>query len=294
MTDPAADAPAAPTKMQVFARRLVSTLILWGVVLGALFSGHDMVADFALLGIMLLIACFGLLEYFGMLRRKGARCFPHFGVVAGTVFTLASFAHYRWEPAFPLVEVTAGLIVFALFVRRLLRPEIATGTESVSLTLLGLVYVAGMLHYLQGVYFITGEQGAWFILYFVIVTKFSDVGGYCVGSLLGRHKMFPRISPGKTWEGFFGAVGVATLASLTFAHFAQSQMPGVMFWHALVLGVLLGTGAVAGDLVESLLKRETGVKDSGGFLPGIGGVLDLVDSLLFNAPVMYAFLFLIR
>lgn len=294
MTDPAADAPAAPTKMQVFARRLVSTLILWGVVLGALFSGHDTVADFAFLGIMILIACFGLLEYFGMLRRKGARCFPRFGVIAGVLFTLVSFLQHRLNPGLPLVEITAGLIVFGLFVRRLVRPEIESGTESVSLTLLGMVYVAGMLHYLQGIYFTTGEHGAWFILYFVIVTKFSDVGGYGIGSLLGRHKMFPRISPGKTWEGFFGAVGVATLASLIFAHFAQSRMPGVLFTHALILGVLLGTGAVAGDLVESLLKRETGVKDSGGFLPGIGGVLDLVDSLLFNAPIMYAFLFLIR
>jgi phosphatidate cytidylyltransferase len=102
--------------------------------------------------------------------------------------------------------------------------------------------------------------------------------------------MIPRVSPGKTWEGFAGAILASMGISLVFAHFAQAHLTGMTATHAAVLGVLLGVGAVAGDLVESLFKREAGAKDSGRYFPGIGGVLDLVDSLLFNAPIMYAYL----
>jgi phosphatidate cytidylyltransferase len=118
----------------------------------------------------------------------------------------------------------------------------------------------------------------------------SDSGAYIVGSLIGRHKMIPRISPGKTWEGFGGAIVVSTLASLVFVHFLGDRMPAMTTMHAIILGVVLSSTAVIGDLIESLFKREAGVKDSGNFFPGIGGILDLLDSLLFNAPIMYLYL----
>jgi phosphatidate cytidylyltransferase len=102
--------------------------------------------------------------------------------------------------------------------------------------------------------------------------------------------MIPRISPGKTWEGFGGAIVLATAASLGFVHFFGDRMTGMNWIHAVVLGVLLSVTAVIGDLIESLFKREAGVKDSGKFFPGIGGILDLLDSLLFNAPIMYLYL----
>jgi phosphatidate cytidylyltransferase len=102
--------------------------------------------------------------------------------------------------------------------------------------------------------------------------------------------MIPRISPGKTWEGFAGALVVSTAVSLVVAHFAGDRLAGLEIIHAVVIGIVLGVGAVMGDLVESLFKREAGVKDSGAYFPGIGGVLDLVDSLLFNSPVMAAYL----
>jgi phosphatidate cytidylyltransferase len=102
--------------------------------------------------------------------------------------------------------------------------------------------------------------------------------------------MIPRISPGKTWEGFGGAIVVSTIASLVFVHFAQNHMPAMNWIHAIILGVVLSSAAVIGDLIESLFKREAGVKDSGKLFPGIGGILDLLDSLLFNAPIMYLYL----
>jgi phosphatidate cytidylyltransferase len=123
-----------------------------------------------------------------------------------------------------------------------------------------------------------------------LVTKFSDTGAYAVGSLIGRHKMIPRVSPGKTWEGFGGALLFSAGASVAFAYWAGDRLPGMDLVHGVVLGVLLGASAVLGDLIESLFKRESGLKDSGHFFPGIGGILDLLDSILFNAPLMYLYL----
>jgi phosphatidate cytidylyltransferase len=118
----------------------------------------------------------------------------------------------------------------------------------------------------------------------------SDTGAYFVGSLIGKHKMVPRISPGKTWEGFTGGIAFSVLASLVFFWFGPEHFQKMTIDWALGLGAVLGVGSVVGDLIESMMKRAADVKDSGNFLPGIGGTLDLLDSLLFNAPLMYLFL----
>jgi phosphatidate cytidylyltransferase len=157
------------------------------------------------------------------------------------------------------------------------------------------MYVPWLLNFIQKINFFpftsgTAQSGTFYVLYFIVVTKFSDIGAYCVGSLIGRHKMIPRISPGKTWEGFGGAIVVSTGASVAFAHLAAPQLQGMTTTHAVILGVMLSVAAVVGDLIESIFKREAGIKDSGKFFPGIGGILDLLDSLLFNAPLMYLYL----
>jgi phosphatidate cytidylyltransferase len=156
--------------------------------------------------------------------------------------------------------------------------------------LFGWFYAAWLLNFIQKIHFHPGIEGAFFILYFLVVTKFSDLGAYVTGSLLGKHKMIPRVSPNKTWEGFGGAILFSTGASLLLVIFAGAQLMGMNLIHAVVLGVVLSVSAVMGDLVESLFKREAGVKDSGNFFPGIGGILDVLDSLLFNAPIMYLYL----
>jgi phosphatidate cytidylyltransferase len=152
------------------------------------------------------------------------------------------------------------------------------------------MYVPWLLNFISKINFFPGVEGRYYLLFFIIITKFSDTGAYAVGSLIGRHKMIPRISPGKTWEGFGGALVVSVLASLVFVHFAGAHMRGMNWRHAIILGLVLGLAAVVGDLIESIFKREAGVKDSGKFFPGIGGILDLLDSLLFNAPLMYLYL----
>jgi phosphatidate cytidylyltransferase len=163
---------------------------------------------------------------------------------------------------------------------------------AISTTLFGLMYVPWLLNFVQKINYFPriGDNGHWYVLYFILVTKFSDLGAYVTGSLIGKHKMIPRISPGKTWEGFGGAIVITTGVSLAFVHFAGDRLPGMNLIHAAILGVVLSISAVIGDLIESLFKRESGVKDSGSFFPGIGGILDLLDSILFNAPLMYLYL----
>jgi phosphatidate cytidylyltransferase len=182
------------------------------------------------------------------------------------------------------------LFVLGLCLRQLVSRANTAGLAAVSTTLFGLLYVPWLLNFIQKINFFPGVEGHYYLLYFVLLTKSSDTGAYAVGSLFGRHKLIPRISPGKTWEGFAGAVGASVLASLLFVHYLGHRMAGMNPLHALSLGLLLGMTAVVGDLIESLFKREAGVKDSGRFFPGIGGILDLLDSLLFNAPIMYLYL----
>jgi len=182
------------------------------------------------------------------------------------------------------------LFVLGLCVRQFVSKSNTAGILAISTTLFGLMYVSWLLNFVQKIYFFPNVDGKYFLLYFVLITKFSDMGAYIVGSLIGKHKMIPRISPGKTWEGFGGAIALSTLASVVFVHFLGARMPGMNTLHAVVLGVVLSVCAVVGDLIESLFKREAGVKDSGRFFPGIGGILDLLDSLLFNAPIMYLYL----
>jgi phosphatidate cytidylyltransferase len=137
--------------------------------------------------------------------------------------------------------------------------------------------------------------GQYYVLYLVVVTKFADMGAYIVGSRIGRHQMIPHISPAKTWEGFGGSLAFAVVGSYLLIFLMAQRLAWLNFLHGTILGLLIGLAAIVGDLSESIIKRSTGVKDSGAVLPGIGGMLDLIDSLLFSAPILFFYLrFLVR
>jgi phosphatidate cytidylyltransferase len=127
----------------------------------------------------------------------------------------------------------------------------------------------------------------------VVATKFTDMGAYLVGSTLGRHKMIPRISPKKTWEGTVGGIAFAIGGVFLCRWVMPNEMAALTNLHAVIIGLLLGVAAVIGDLAESLIKREAGVKDSSTILPGHGGCLDMIDSLLFTAPLLYVYMRLV-
>jgi phosphatidate cytidylyltransferase len=170
--------------------------------------------------------------------------------------------------------------------------------ETIGCTLLGIWYVPYLLNFVTRLLFALdrGEPavsatGRTMVLFLVVTVKMSDVGAFAFGHLLGRHKLFPRISPAKTWEGLIGGVGVAVVASFLFCRAAGWNLGRVAVgpWDALALGVLLSLVGGVGDLFESLLKRASDTKDSSSIIPGMGGILDILDSLLFGAPVLYTY-----
>jgi phosphatidate cytidylyltransferase len=304
MPEPASTT-ASPSKAQVFLRRLASTVFLWTVILAALFSGNPFISDGVFLLIIALLALAGLVEFYGIAEKRGLACFKGSGVIGGVLLMIGTFLNLTGQigtsgsPARVNDFETSFLILFVLglCIRQLVsRSKATVGLTAVATTLFGLMYVPWLLNFIQKISFFpfpagsSPNAGKFFLLYFILITKFSDMGAYAVGSLIGRHKMSPRISPGKTWEGFGGAILVSTGASVAFVHFFGDRMAGMTALHAVILGVILSSTAVIGDLIESLFKREAGVKDSGSLFPGIGGILDLLDSLLFNAPIMYLYL----
>ncbi len=292
-------APAqTPSKAKIFLRRLITTVILWTMVIAALFSSQRWISDGSFILILVLLATTGLAEFYGFVEKRGLACFKWCGLVGGVLLMVGTFLHLTGHlgiyntPSRANDFETGFLILFVLglCVRQLVSRTNTSGILAISTTLFGLMFVPWLLDFIQKINFFPGVDGKFYVLYFILVTKFSDMGAYLVGSLIGRHKMIPRISPGKTWEGFGGAILVSTSASLAFVHFFRGHMFGMNPLHAVILGIILSSTAVIGDLIESLFKREAGTKDSGNFFPGIGGILDLLDSLLFNAPIMYLYL----
>lgn len=298
---PTGSTSASPgQRARTFLRRLASSILLWTAVLLALFSDHPAVATWVFLGIVVVLAAAGLMEFYGLAAQRGLPAFRICGLLGGILLMVGTFLHctgrlgIHGSPARVNDFETSFLILFVLglAVRLLVSGPTGQGLPAMAVSLLGLLYVPWLLNFIQKIHFFPGIEGLgrYYVLYFLVVTKLSDTGAYIVGSLCGRHKMAPRISPGKTWEGFAGALLFSTGASLALAALLGSHLPGMRTDHALILGLILGAGAVVGDLIESLWKREAAVKDSGRWFPGIGGLLDLLDSLLFNAPLMYLYL----
>jgi phosphatidate cytidylyltransferase len=239
-----------------------------------------------------------------MLRAARVACFPVFGVVLTTAYCalLHTFLVRGIEPP-PVLE---GLAVFTAlagaFTLQLRRP--IRGLESlhgVAVSVLGFVYIAVLFNYTARLLFhppdgfatpgSVSESGAFLLLWLLAVTKFTDMGAYITGSLIGRHKMIPHVSPAKTWEGFAGALFFAQVAGCGLALIFPALLNVLGGWgHVATLGVILALLAVIGDLAESVVKRALETKDSGHFLPGIGGALDLIDSVCFTAPALYSYL----
>ena len=253
-----------------------------------------------------LFSLIGASELYLAVKRQGGQPTEALGYVACIIFQLSAWhfqlsAWNRGGASFSPASITAYLpallmllVIAAMLteiVKRQPKPIVNVGT-----TVLGAIYVGWLFSYLtllRGLNLpsvltpvIHGTtQGEWLVFFVSGTTWLSDSGALFVGKALGRHKMAPRVSPAKTWEGSLGGLVIALLGGLVFG-----KMLHLPLGHAAVLGVLCGLVGQIGDLSESALKRDLGVKDSGAVIPGHGGILDRIDSLLFSAPIAYYYI----
>lgn len=238
-------------------------------------------------GFTLLIVAAGSMALYELYRMTfGERSNPYL-VAFGLVTTAAIIG--RTHLALPLADLvmagTLGTIVAMLFLSTPLHDRF----NDAAVTIFGMLYIGMTLSSLVSTQAL--PSGEWLVLFLAVVTWAGDIGAYYVGSLWGRHRLAPSISPKKSVEGLVGGIAFAIVAALLAQHWA---LPLLSVMDALLLGFLLTGAGLVGDLCESAIKRSVGVKDSGGILPGHGGMLDRLDSLLFTAPAFYYYVVLVR
>ncbi len=292
--------PPPPSKALVFARRTASTLFLWGLVTAAFVSRQS----WAFLGLVGVLTIIATIEYFRMLREAKVMCFPRFGILTAVAYTgVQHWFFLKGQAPYPELDSLAMFIVIAGSFTLQLRQQIR-GVESllaVAANVLGFIYIPFLFNFAARIVFVVpdaslapgnvGDHGAFLLLWLLAVTKFTDMGAYITGSMVGRHKMIPHVSPGKTWEGFAGALFFSQLAGIGLFYAFPTQLSVLGdIRHVIALGGILALLAVIGDLAESIVKRALAAKDSGRMLPGIGGSLDLIDSVCFTAPALYFYL----
>ncbi len=219
-----------------------------------------------------------LLEFYRLIKERGTAANSSMGIILGFLVVLS---YYYGRPSFMTFVISAGTM--ALFIITIAKKSgVQSGLENAAYTLVGVFFVAWLLAHLVLLHGM--EDGRFYILFLLIVVWLSDTAAYYVGKNAGRHKLAPEISPGKTVEGAAAGLGGAILgAFIAKWWFLRQFSAGEVFF----LGVLLGVMGQLGDLSESVIKRSAGAKDSGNLIPGHGGLLDRLDSLLFSAPVLY-------
>ncbi|MGI5952311.1 MAG: phosphatidate cytidylyltransferase [Brooklawnia sp.] len=255
-----------------------SAVVLFAWILGSLLFWH-----WGFIIFLALAAAFGSREVVRALGRAGlrARLLP---IVIGIPIMMLA-AHYLAGAAGQVYGVTAilgglAIMIIACLVARLSGP-VQGYMRDAAASVFTIGYVPLLLSTLT--LLLAQPDGHLRIILYFLLVPCSDTAAYAVGSLIGKHKMVPHISPGKTWEGTIGAVVLTGLAGALLA----PVMIGASWWAGAIIGVLLSMSATIGDLVESMIKRDAGLKDMGSLIPGHGGAMDRLDSLLVAAPMAW-------
>ena len=251
--------------------------------------------------LFLVFSTLGTVEFYQILNKKelsnNTKYGPFVNVVVYSLLTLAFIEIIDYRFLFLIVPLLLILVVQELFMKDTIP------YQNISSTLFGILYITlpfAALNYIsfnEEFYSKIGLSGNWSLLTgFFIILWTSDSMAYLVGRKFGKHKLFPRVSPGKTWEGFIGGVVFAVIAGYIYSLVtkdvqADSTINASLHW--IIMSLIISVFGMLGDLSESLLKRSGGVKDSGSLLPGHGGVLDRFDGIFFSSPIILTYLLFI-
>jgi phosphatidate cytidylyltransferase len=262
------------------------------VMLASNLLGHYVFGAF-----YLLLSLFCLYEFYGLIRQGTAKPNTIMGLLNGTLlyvaFALITYANTFALPAlhnalgykllFLLPVTIAGIFMYELFRNKPLP------FNNIAVTLLGIMLTIVPFTFFHALAYLYGSFNAHIPMAFLIMLWGNDTGAYLTGRAFGKHKLFERHSPKKTWEGFVGGVIISAGIALIISHYYTD-----LYWSQwVIMAVIIGTFGTMGDLVESMFKRSINVKDSGGILPGHGGLLDRFDGLFLAAPVVFAYLYFI-
>jgi phosphatidate cytidylyltransferase len=259
--------------------RIISAVVFLPILIVTLWRGAPVY--FAALAAVAIVL--GLIEYYRLSERVGARAGRVTGLLASAALLLA---FYRGQHEL-IVAILAALVIAEMTLQMVANNDLRGTLTAAAATVFGVAYVAVLGGYLIALRMIAdpGTQlPAKLLSLFFLIVFAGDTGAYYTGRALGRHKLAPRISPGKTVEGLIGGL-LANVAAAVIAHY--TFFPELKLNHAVPLALVMGALGVIGDLCESMLKRGAQTKDAAQIIPGHGGVLDRLDSIVFNAPVMY-------
>ncbi len=273
-------------------RRLIVSAIAISITACLLIFAFNPWFQFVVASVVALLTCVAIWEYGQFAKAKGGQMILSALIGISACQVLSFFLSLEWFGSISLLPLLVFFVGF-LILNAMHFKQKEGALVDLAFSAFGLLYIAvpmGML--LAILYGTNGQDGRWWVAYLLVVTKITDIGAYFGGSLWGRRKLAPMISPGKTIEG--AIVGLACAVAASFAFYLLSMYSGAIRFqlggaHWLWMGLVLGCIGQFGDLSESLLKRDANKKDSNA-LPGLGGVLDLIDSLLFNAFIVYVYL----
>ncbi|MCB1112867.1 MAG: CDP-archaeol synthase [Chlamydiales bacterium] len=283
------------SKMSNLSQRLTVSAVIVTLILFAIYFATN---TFFRPIFVLLTAGFisyALYELYHLAQQKGMKPLERTGIICSVAYIFSIYLSYQHPSLLLLPMIVIALTMLIIFGYYFFRGS--DPLVNLSVTTFGVAYLTIPLSCLIAItYYFNGnptQDGRWWLFYLIFVTKMTDTGGYFIGKNFGKSKFFAHISPNKTWEGAIAGLCFAVASSAILclvAHNAFETSPFLLtYWQSLWLGLLIGILAQFGDLAESRLKRDMGVKDSN-TMPGLGGILDVVDSLVFTSPLLYIFL----
>lgn len=260
-------------------RRIVTACLL------GLFSLATIFFEWLFVLTVIVFISVSLYEFFTLIEKKGIPMYKYFGIALGAIIPLSIYLRFELTRGWELLFIAVMLIT--LFVLQFSRRESTNAVVGIAMTMFGILYIAWFFSFMIKLKLL--PHGTALVGCLLLVTKGADIGAFLTGRRWGKHSLLPRISPKKTIEGTLGGIAFAVLCALA----SRSFLPplAIFSWPNLVaLGLALGALALLGDLSESLIKRDCNAKDSNNLFPGLGGVLDVIDSVLFTAPAFYFYL----